>query len=207
MDKAPIEPLSNAYRLLNPGSVVLVSVGDGDDDNLFAVTWNMPVRKDPGMLALLSGKRHHSYPFIARTGELGVNVPDASLADAMASWSTSDPRTFTRRPGRTSLQSMAMEYGSAPREHPALQTKISLPAFRQARSGRMVSRRASNWSGLRKKKVSFTMTRLIRLDSSRESRRSRRSYSARLSNLRSRMRLSTMVMRRSRFFRKFPVFS
>ncbi len=83
MDKAPIEPLSNAYRLLNPGGVVLVTVGDGDRDNLFAVTWNMPVRKDPGMLALLSGKRHHSYPFITETGEFGVNVPDASLADAV----------------------------------------------------------------------------------------------------------------------------
>lgn len=83
MDKSPIKPLSNAYRLVNPGPVVLVSVGDGESDNLFAVTWNMPVRKDPGMIALLSGKRHYSYPFIERTGELGVNVPDASLADAV----------------------------------------------------------------------------------------------------------------------------
>lgn len=83
MDKAPVAPLSDAYRLLNPGGVVLITVGDGDTDNLFAVTWNMPVRKDPGMMALLSGKGHHSYPFIARTGELGVNIPDASLADAV----------------------------------------------------------------------------------------------------------------------------
>ncbi len=83
MDKAPIEPLSNAYRLVNPGPVVLITVGDGEADNLFAVTWNMPIRKDPGMVAFLSGKRHHSYPFIERTGELGVNIPDASLADAV----------------------------------------------------------------------------------------------------------------------------
>jgi flavin reductase (DIM6/NTAB) family NADH-FMN oxidoreductase RutF len=83
MTKAPIEPLSNAYRLLNPGPVVLISVGDGETDNLFAVTWNMPVRKDPGMMALLSGKKHHSYPFIERTGEFGVNVPDADQAEAV----------------------------------------------------------------------------------------------------------------------------
>jgi len=83
MDKVKIDPSSNAYRLLNPGAVVLITVGDGKKDNLFAVTWNMPVRKEPGMIAILSGKRHYSYPFIARTGEFGVNVPDISIADAV----------------------------------------------------------------------------------------------------------------------------
>ena len=83
MDKSRVEPVSKAYRLLNPGSVVIVSVGDGEKDNLFTVTWNMPARTDPGMVALLSGKRHYSYSFIARTGELGINVPDASMVDAV----------------------------------------------------------------------------------------------------------------------------
>jgi len=74
---------SAAYGLLNPGSVVIVSVGDGEGDNLFSVTWNTPVRKDPSMVAILSGKRHFSYPFIERTGEFGINVPAASLVDAV----------------------------------------------------------------------------------------------------------------------------
>ncbi len=82
MQKSPVSP-SKAYRLLNPGPVVLVSVGDGERDNLFALTWCMPVRKEPGMVALLSGKRHHSYGFIEKTGELGINIPDASLTDAV----------------------------------------------------------------------------------------------------------------------------
>lgn len=80
MDKALVN-LDDAYRLVNPGVVVLVSVGDGGADNLFTVAWNMPARKDPPMLALSVGRRHHSWPFIERTGELGVNVPDAALAD------------------------------------------------------------------------------------------------------------------------------
>ena len=80
MDKATVRP-ADAYRLINPGVVVLVSVGDGKQDNLFSVAWNVPVRKEPPMLALVVGKGHHSWPFIERTGELGVNVPDASLMD------------------------------------------------------------------------------------------------------------------------------
>ena len=83
MEKAVVRPLANAYRLLNPGCLVLVSVGDGEGDNLFPVAWNMPLRKDPPMVALLSGKGHHSYPFIAKTGELGLNVAHADIMDAV----------------------------------------------------------------------------------------------------------------------------
>ena len=92
MEKVNVEPSSNAYRLLNPGSVVLITVGDGNKDNLFPVTWNMPVRKDPGMVAILSGKRHYSYPFIADTGEFGMNVPDISIADAVLGCGTTSGR-------------------------------------------------------------------------------------------------------------------
>ena len=84
MKKIDVESLGNAYRLINPGSVVLISVGEGERDNLFTVTWNMPVRKTPGLVAIESGKGHFSYPFVERTGELGINVPDASIVDAVS---------------------------------------------------------------------------------------------------------------------------
>ena len=45
MEKVKVEANGVAYRLLNPGCIVLISVGDGKRDNLFPVTWNMPVRK------------------------------------------------------------------------------------------------------------------------------------------------------------------
>jgi flavin reductase (DIM6/NTAB) family NADH-FMN oxidoreductase RutF len=82
MEKTPVD-LAVAYRLLNPGGVVLVTVGDGERDNLFPVAWNMPVSDDPPVVAVLSSKEHFSYPFIERTGELGLSVPDASLVDAV----------------------------------------------------------------------------------------------------------------------------
>lgn len=78
-----LKSLEHAYRLVNTGCVMLVSVGDGEKDNLFAVTWNMPVRKNPGMVAILSGKGHYSYEFISKTGEFGLNVMDASHVDAV----------------------------------------------------------------------------------------------------------------------------
>lgn len=100
MKKVKIESTLNMYRLVNPGSVVLISVGNGTRDNLFAVTWNMPVRKDPGMVAILSGKRHFSYPLMMETREFGVNIPDISLVDAVYGCGTvsgfNEPDKFSR---------------------------------------------------------------------------------------------------------------
>ena len=79
MNKKRIEPLANAYQLINHGPVVLISVGDGKKDNLFTVAWNMPLRKEPPMVAIESGKGHYSYDFIARTGEFAINVPSADI--------------------------------------------------------------------------------------------------------------------------------
>ncbi len=108
MDKTPVA-LHHAYRLLNPGPVVLVSVGDGADDNLFSVTWCMPARKDPPMVALVSGKRHHSWDFISRTGELGINIPDASLADAVLGCGSVSGRREADKFSRFGLTRMASQ--------------------------------------------------------------------------------------------------
>ncbi len=78
-----VEPLQVAYRLLNPGVVVLVTVGDGARDNVFTASWNMPVESDPPTVAVCVGKDHFSWPFIERTGELGLSIPDESLVDAV----------------------------------------------------------------------------------------------------------------------------
>ncbi len=43
----------------------------------------MPVRKDPPMVAMLSGKRHYSYPFIAKTGEFGLNILTAAHVEPL----------------------------------------------------------------------------------------------------------------------------
>lgn len=108
MDKAPV-PLHLAYRLINPGPVLLVSVGDGADDNLFSVTWCMPARKDPPMVALLSGKRHHSWDFISRTGELGLNIPTDAVVDAVLGCGSVSGRREADKFSRFGLTRMASQ--------------------------------------------------------------------------------------------------
>lgn len=121
MEKTTIE-LKQAYRLLNPGCVVLVSVGDGAEDNLFPVTWNMPVRKDPPMIALTSGKGHFSYPFIERTGEFGLNVPDTSIADQVLGCGSVSGHRVKNKFGRFGLGRQASKVIKAPLVEQAVAT-------------------------------------------------------------------------------------
>ncbi len=51
----------NPHRLLTPGPVLLITAGDGSDDNIFSVAWSMPLRKAPPMAAILSGKGHYTH--------------------------------------------------------------------------------------------------------------------------------------------------
>ena len=79
MSKIKIE--SGVHALLNPGSVVLISAGDGNGEGVFAVTWNMPIRKEPAMVAIECGQNHYTYQFIRKTGEFGVNIPEAKMVN------------------------------------------------------------------------------------------------------------------------------
>jgi flavin reductase (DIM6/NTAB) family NADH-FMN oxidoreductase RutF len=121
MRKDLVDP-KNAYRLLNPGPVVLVSGGDGERDGLFALTWNMPVRKSPGTVALLSGKRHHTYGFIDRTGELGISVPDISLVDAVYGCGTTTGNKGVDKWSRFGITRQAPERIRAPLVEEAVAT-------------------------------------------------------------------------------------
>jgi len=114
MNKVRLDTIARAYRLLNPGCVVLVTVGDEERDNLFPVTWNMPVRDDPPMVALLTGKSNFSYSIIAETGELGINVPDASMVDAVLGCGLTSGRDVPDKFGRFGLNRRPAERIEAP---------------------------------------------------------------------------------------------
>lgn len=92
MNKHRYIETDSPHRLLTPGPVLLITAGDGNDDNIFSVAWSMPLRKDPPMAAILSGKGHHSYSFIKKTGEFGINIPDSSLAEAVVYCGTNSGR-------------------------------------------------------------------------------------------------------------------
>ncbi|MBD3180350.1 MAG: hypothetical protein GF417_12670 [Candidatus Latescibacteria bacterium] len=83
MKKKDYIEVGNPHRLLTPGPVLLITAGDGSEDNIFSVAWSTPLRKEPPMAAILSGKGHYTYRLIRKTGEFGINIPDLSMAEAV----------------------------------------------------------------------------------------------------------------------------
>ena len=114
MEKRRIEPLAKAYQLINHGPVVLISVGDGKKDNLFTVAWNMPIRKEPPMVAIESGKGHYSYDFITRTGEFAINVPCARIIEKVLAAGKVSGATVDDKFGHVGLTRQAASSIKAP---------------------------------------------------------------------------------------------
>ena len=61
------------------------------------------MRQAMALAALLSGKRHFSYPLIVETRELAINIMDASMVDAVYGCGTTTGRTVADKFGRFDL--------------------------------------------------------------------------------------------------------
>lgn len=76
MDKVEVDYL----RFLWPMRHFLVTCGTADRPNIIAVSFCMPVSREPPLLACAIGREMLSCELIGRTGEFVVNVPTADQA-------------------------------------------------------------------------------------------------------------------------------
>lgn len=75
--------LSLAYRLLNPGPLVLVSSLFNKRAGLTPIAWHMPVSDDPPIVALEIWKGHFIYKAILQTGDFVINIPSSDMAETV----------------------------------------------------------------------------------------------------------------------------
>ncbi|GAB3650009.1 flavin reductase family protein [Glycomyces tarimensis] len=76
------EPYSTdlVHRLIEPGPTILVSTFDGDRANVMTNGFNMPVRHD-GVIAAVIGPWDTTFTALAETGECVIGVPGADLME------------------------------------------------------------------------------------------------------------------------------
>ncbi|MCE9618966.1 MAG: flavin reductase family protein [Planctomycetes bacterium] len=72
--------LSQVYRLIEPGPVVLVSTREGGKDNIMAMSWHMMVDFEPPILACVISNRGRTFAMVRKTRELVINIPTVKLA-------------------------------------------------------------------------------------------------------------------------------
>lgn len=74
-------PLWQAYRLLQPGTVALVTTRYLDKDNVMPASWTAPVSYDPPRIGIAVAPMHLTYDLIRRSEVFALNIPGRPLAE------------------------------------------------------------------------------------------------------------------------------
>src|SRR5208337_4347300 len=73
-------PLSQVYRLLEPGPVVLVTTSRGGRANVMTMSWHMMVDFEPPTIACVISNRDFTFDILRETRECVINIPTVELA-------------------------------------------------------------------------------------------------------------------------------
>jgi flavin reductase (DIM6/NTAB) family NADH-FMN oxidoreductase RutF len=72
--------LSQVYKLIEPGPVVLLTTARGGRRNVMTMSWHMMVEFEPPLIACVVSSANHSYRALRATGECVIAVPSVQLA-------------------------------------------------------------------------------------------------------------------------------
>ena len=79
MTKRPFS-LSEVYRILEPGPVVLVTTSLKGKSNVMTMSWHMMVDFEPPILACVISNRNYTFDILKKTKECVINIPTVELA-------------------------------------------------------------------------------------------------------------------------------
>ncbi len=73
--------LTEAVRLINTGSCVLISAGNEKVKGITPVAWNMPVNDEPPIIAIALDSNHFITDLILKNKDFCINIPDMDMLD------------------------------------------------------------------------------------------------------------------------------
>ncbi|MDE2258742.1 MAG: flavin reductase family protein [Betaproteobacteria bacterium] len=79
MLKTPF-PLSEVYRLLEPGPVVMVTTACKGRTNIMTMSWHTMIEFEPPLVGCVISNRNYSFGNLESTGECVINIPTVDLA-------------------------------------------------------------------------------------------------------------------------------
>ncbi len=95
--RLPIE-LSKAYRLVNHGPTVLVTSAHGEQRNVMAAAWNMPLDFDPPRIAIVIDKKTYTRELIEASNSFAINLPCRAQAEMVVRVGSSSGRELLGKP-------------------------------------------------------------------------------------------------------------
>lgn len=76
-------PLSQVYRLLEPGPVVLLTTAADGRANVMTMSWHMMMEFEPPLVACVVSGHGYSFRALKATGECVIAVPAVDLAETV----------------------------------------------------------------------------------------------------------------------------
>ncbi len=73
-------PLSDVYRLLEPGPVVMVTTSHKDKPNIMTMSWLTMMEFTPPLVGCVLSGRNYSFDALTKTKECVLNIPSAEMA-------------------------------------------------------------------------------------------------------------------------------
>ncbi len=73
-------PLSEVYRLLEPGPVVMVTTSRAGRANIMAMSWHTMIDFEPPIVGCIISNRNYSFGILKATRECVINIPTVELA-------------------------------------------------------------------------------------------------------------------------------
>jgi flavin reductase (DIM6/NTAB) family NADH-FMN oxidoreductase RutF len=85
-------PLSEVYRLIEPGPVVLLTTAGNGRADIMAQSWHMMLEFEPPMIACVVSNRNFTFKALKATGECVINIPTVELAEKVIACGNSSGR-------------------------------------------------------------------------------------------------------------------
>lgn len=74
-------PLSQVYKLIEPGPVVMVTTSCNGQDNVMTMSWHMMIDFVPPLLGCIISNRNYTFDLIKKTKECVINIPTVELVE------------------------------------------------------------------------------------------------------------------------------
>jgi len=73
-------PLSQVYRLLEPGPIVMISTARKGRANVMTMSWHTMIDFTPPLVGLIISNRNHTFNILKTTKECVINIPTMKIA-------------------------------------------------------------------------------------------------------------------------------
>ena len=119
-------PLSNVYRLLEPGPVVLVTTARNGRANIMTMSWHTMIEFEPPLVGCVISNRNHTFGMLKASKECVINIPTVELAAQVVGCGNTSGRKLDKfqRFGFTPVAAARVKAPLIDECHAALECKV-----------------------------------------------------------------------------------